>query len=161
MVVDLLAVVAASSVHPAERWIPGSVGLLLTGIPLVLLMRELARGYATYGWKSAPGKVVASRKVIRWPSHRIKNAFAEITYTYTVDGESRTGQRIRYGHGIEAGQGTADDLLRRFPTGAEIQVRYRGKESTLLPGPSRWLYLYLPLVAFIFGGILYGLMTGT
>lgn len=147
--------------HPAERWIPGSFGLLITGIPLLFLIRELIRGYLAYGWKKVPGEIIESKSEVRWPSHRVKHVFARIRYRYQVEGESRIGDLVRFGHAIEAGEGAAKKLLREYPVGREVQVRVRGKQSVLLPGPSGWLFIWIPLVAFIFGGILYGLISGT
>jgi len=158
---SFLAETAPPAPHWAERWIPGSVGLLITGIPLFFLLREVVRGFLTYGWATASAEITESQKVIRWPSHRFKNAYALISYRYEVNGESRVGNRIRFGGGIEAGEATADGLLRKYPLGSKTTIRYRGKESVLLPGPSGWLFVWIPLVGFIFGGIIYGLITGT
>ena len=157
----LAAVPATPTPHWAETWIPGSVGLLITGIPLFFLLREVIRGYLAYGWATAPAEITESRKIIRWPSHRIKNAYALISYRYEVNGQSRVGNRIRFGGGIEAGEATADGLVRKYPLGAKTTIRYRGEDSVLLPGPSGWLFVWIPLVGFIFGGIIYGLVTGT
>lgn len=147
--------------HWAERWVPGSIGLLITGASLAWLLRELVLGYASYQWPRAPGVIKASRNETHIPSHRTIHVFAKLTYTFTVDGEERWGNTVQFGHSIEAGKVRAREILAEYPAGKEVTIRYRGKYATLLPGPSTWLFVWTPLVAFVFGAILYALITGT
>jgi hypothetical protein len=147
--------------HWAERWVPGSIGLLITGASLAWLLRELVLSYASYQWPRAPGVIKASWNETRVPSHRTIHVFAKLSYTYTVDGEERLGNTFQFGHSIEAGKVRAREILAEYPAGTEVMIRYRGKYATLLPGPSTWLFVWTPLVAFVFGAILYALITGT
>lgn len=151
----------AAQQHWAERWVPGSVGLLLTGAPILLLVRLIILGNACRSWPTVPGVVTGSARVVRITSPRVKLVYAKVTYRYSVDGETRYGQNLRYGHSIEANSAIADRILADYPVGKEVSVRIRGRESVLLSGPSGWLFVYLPIAAFLFCGILYGLVTGT
>lgn len=147
--------------HWAERWVPGSIGLLITGSALAWLLWQLVLGFASYRWPSAQGVITESRRVERVPSNRVRHVFARISYRYMVDGVQWTGDTVRFGHTIDANGGVARKLLAEFPVGREVTVRYNGKRSTLLPGPSGWLYIWTPLVAFVFGAILNELLTGS
>lgn len=151
----------AAQQHWAERWVPGSIGLLITGAALVWLLSQLILGYAACRWPRAPGVITASWNETRVPSHRTIHVFAKLTYTFTVDGEERWGNTVQFGHNIEAGVLRARELLAEYPEGTEVVIRYRGKRSVLIPGPSTWLFVWTPLVAFVFGTILYALVTGT
>lgn len=147
--------------HWAERWIPGSIGLLISGIALIWLLGQLFLGYASYRWPKAQAIITDSRAVERMPSHRVRHVFAKISYRYSVDGVQRTGDTVRFGHSIDANAGVARKLLAEFPVGREVPVRFLGQRSVLLPGPSGWLYIWIPLVAFVFGAILTELLTGS
>lgn len=147
--------------HWAETWVPGSMGLLLTGLPLGFFVRELCLGFAAYTWPKVPAKIVSSQVIIRRPHARYKSGYARITYAYEVDGVKHTAERLKFGHFIEANVGVAANLVRRFPSGAETTVRVKGKWPTLQPGPSGWLFIWIPILAFVFGAILYELLTGT
>lgn len=147
--------------HWAETWVPGSIGLLITGAALAWLLKQLYLGFASFQWPRAPGVVSASWNEGHVPAHRSLHVFAKLTYTYIVDGEERWGDTVQFGHSIEAGVLRARQLLADFPEGTEVTVRYSGKRSVLLPGPSTWLFIWTPIVALIFGTILYELLTGT
>lgn len=147
--------------HWAETWVPGSIGLLLTGLPLGYFLRELFLGLAAYAWPKVPAKIASGRVVERLQRARYLSGYARITYVYEVDGVKHTSERIKFGHFIDANVGVAANLVRRFPSGAETTVRVKGKWATLLPGPSGWLFIWIPILAFVFGAILYELLTGT
>lgn len=157
---SILSVLLAQQ-HWAERWIPGSVGLLLTGTPIVLIVRQILLGYACHKWPTVPGVITSSERIVRVTSPRVRMVYARVSYRYEVNGETRLGQNLRYGHAIEANASTADRILAEYPVGREVNIRVKGQESVLLPGPSGWLFVYLPLLAFVFGAIVYALVTGT
>lgn len=147
--------------HWAETWVPGSIGLLLTGVPLAYSLRELCLGFAAYTWPKVPAKVVSSQVVVRRQRARYLSGQARITYTYEVDGVKETCERIKFGQFIEANLGIAEALVRKYPIGAQATVRVKGKWATLQAGPSGWLFIWIPILAFVFGAILYELLTGT
>lgn len=145
--------------HWAEVWIPGSVGLILTGAPICFLLRLIFLGFASRNWPTVPGKVIEARHIERRPSNRVLHGFARITVEYEIEGRLYRTTNLRYGHGIEANTLLAKDLIEAHPEGTEVNVHVRGKEAVLLPGPSGWLFIYVPLCLFVFGAILYGLIT--
>jgi len=150
-----------AAAHWAETWVPGSVGLMLTGIPLGFFLRELLLGIWAYSWPAVPAKVVSSKVIIRRQKARFLSGLARISYAYEVDGVKQTCERLKFGQFIEANVGVAQSLVRKYPSGSEATVRVRGKWATLMPGPSGWLFIWIPLLAFVFGAILYELLTGT
>lgn len=147
--------------HWAEVWIPGSVGLILTGTPICFLLRLIYLGFASRSWATVPGKVVEARHIERRPSHRILHGFARIAIEYELEGRLCRTTNLRYGHGIEANTGMAQKLIQAYPVGTEVEVRVNGNEAVLLPGPSGWLFIYLTLCMFVFGAILSSLIAGT
>lgn len=147
--------------HPAEVWVPGSVGLLITGLPLLWFIHLLVLGFLSYQWQEVPVTIVSSKVEYSKLRSRFRLGFARITYRYEQDAISRTSDVIRFGSGIEGNASIAQELIARYPAGAQTTARVRGRHATLLPGPSGWLFIYICLCAFIFSAIIYGIATGT
>lgn len=147
--------------HWAEIWVPGSIGLLLSGVPLFQFVRLMFLGWASLRWPTTTATITKSQIEERQLSPRVKLTFAKVAYRYEIAGDIRNSDHIRFGQFIEANAHVARSVVAKYPLGSTVNVRVSGSRSVLEPGSSGWLFLLIPLLAFLFGGVLYGLITGT
>ncbi len=125
-----------------------------TGLMLLGLGGQAIRdGRRSLAWPQAPGVVVLAAK--ERSGGRGVSFHAEIRYTYVVAGQAFAGQRLSYAR--TASGRRVDSILRQYPTGATVAVRYdpsRPGASVLEPGldPSAWLMPGIGAVLIFFGG---------
>ena len=112
-------------------------------------------------WRDAPGKVVASDVELRGGGatyNRSSYYVPLIRYTYVVNGQERTGARLRFGLVTARSRGAAAKMLAPYPAGAAVQVRYdpdNPDQSVLEPGRSsaNLLVAAIACVLVFLGGV--------
>lgn len=112
-----------------------TIGLVLLGIGAWLVWRERALGTASLTWPTAPGSIKMSH-VATHDADGIEKYIAEVTYDYTVGGQTYAGDRLRFGAYAGARQKAQQDVD-RFRVGMPVEVRYAPRQpqtSTLEAG---------------------------
>lgn len=140
----------------------GAFSLLLLVVGAVMLWQ----GSQSLGWEKTEGRVVtrsvrldrSSQRNRRFRNHEDRAHDVIVTYSYSVDGQSYTGQRYSFGRGTTAASGgtrakaraVADEL---YPSLTPIDVYYDPadpEQSVLSPG-LHWS-TFVPLaMAALFG----------
>jgi hypothetical protein len=96
---------------------------LLGGGFLFLGMRSLSAARASRLWPSTPGKVTSSQLMIggsrssRWYK-------AQVAYTFAVNGQSYTGEKVFFGDSRFRSRGKPESVVDRYREGAEVEVFY-------------------------------------
>ncbi|MBV9882837.1 MAG: DUF3592 domain-containing protein [Sphingomonadaceae bacterium] len=115
----------------------GLVGGLWAGLAH---RRASAQRAAAERWLSAPGKIVAADAVLRGGTqtyNRYSYYSPAVRYTYVVNGREREGNRLRFGMPSAKTRGGIEKMLKPYPVGATVQVRYNPDnpdDSVLEPG---------------------------
>lgn len=139
-----------------ERWLPATIGLLVTGVPTGWLLWQFGLAVLSRRWPTVRGTVVRSRVF----KHR-RGAVHDICYLYEVDGIAYEGSRVRFAGTLNRSTRYAEVTRDAYPSGSRVEVRYqpgRPERSTLEPRPARILWLWLPLGLFFAGSIAGALM---
>ena len=88
-------------------------------------------GKQSVSWPIVQGKMTHARAVPTTIQNRHKYRLS-VTYTYTIDGKSYTGDRITASDGYQKTLSSAKNILSKYPVGGEISVYY----SPTNPGSS-------------------------
>jgi hypothetical protein len=114
----------------------GLVGGLWSGL---VHRRASAQRAASERWLNAPGRIVAAE--VRRGGGTTSSHYAyyvpAVRYTYVVNGREREGTRLRFGMPSARSPGGVQAMLRPYPPGATVQVRYdpdNPDQSVLEPG---------------------------
>ncbi len=109
------------------------IAALLSGWWLFSRTRRL--GQAALSWPLATG-VVKSSEISEYKTKGGRQFMASVTYDYTVDGSTYSGNRLRFGHYAGA-KAAAEADVAKYPVGAPVEVRYdpqTPQTSVLEPG---------------------------
>lgn len=138
---------------------------LVVGGADVMIASQFIAASRSVSFPTAPGQVVSSEVESQRSSggggvgrgrtvHR-----AKISYTYTIGGQTYSGDRVRYAEWSSSSSGHAQSLVQRYPPGAPISVHYnpaRPEVSVIEPGlsdESRFVLVFLAPFNFILIGI--------
>lgn len=135
-----------------ERVVPGTVGLLVFGVPTAYLLWLCWAALASRRWPTAPGRVTRSVVVA---GHRHQARY-DVRYEYTVDGRAYTGERVRFGGALNMNRADALRTTMVYPAGRPVQVRHhprRPRVSTLESRVSGAVWVWLALGLFMVGAI--------
>lgn len=116
---------------------------------------------ASLTWPSVKGRVTETRlDASRKPKAKTTDYTALITYTYSVNGQSYTANRIRFGAEGENTRESQQSVLNRFPEGARVDVLYDPANpaiATLLTGRAAYQqagsYFGYTIIGLCFVGI--------
>ncbi len=93
---------------------------------------------ASLSWPSVKGRITETRlDATRKPKAKNTDYTAILSYTYSVSGQSYSGNRIRFGAEGENTRESQQAILNRFPEGARVDVFYdpaNAVSATLLTG---------------------------
>ena len=126
---------AANPEKPIYIGVLSVLGLASLLIGLWLFRRVRALGRAALSWPSASGVVKAS-EIADYKTKGGRQFMAKVTYDYAVDGQTFSGDRLRFGHYAGA-KAAAEADAAKYPVGAPVEVRYDPKKpqtSVLEPG---------------------------
>jgi hypothetical protein len=108
---------------PGLFFVIGSV-LLFLGLRNVYLANESRH------WLKTEGTILSS--TVRHDSTRKSGNFrAEVTYAYTAEGASFTGDRVSFGSFGTSGVAHADAIVARYPKNSKVTVFYSPREPSL------------------------------
>ena len=137
----------------------GSIGfsaLLVDGILLGIIFFTQRKVAEASTWPSALGTVTSST-VERRSSGDGYSYYPVVDYIYQVIGQSYQGNRIM--PGPEVGGSGAQNIVARYPAGAQVMVYYdpnKPSESVLersLPGYIKWLWVTVVLTDLFLCGL--------
>ena len=84
---------------------------------------SLQKAKAAEHWPTTPGEVVASDFVEDSDSDGTTYR-AKVSYTYSVNGQEFTSERIAFGYSGSSGHGYHYDIHKELPVGTRLAVRY-------------------------------------
>ncbi|MBN1808753.1 MAG: DUF3592 domain-containing protein [Planctomycetes bacterium] len=125
----------------------------------------VAKAKASAGWPSAKGRIerssLDSRRTrstdSRGHGRETTSYYADIMYSYTVDGRKYSGGKVRYG-ASSTSRAAADKLVEKYRAGEDVDVYYdpaKPEESVLEPGAVWQSYLMLGIgILLAIGGLL-------
>jgi hypothetical protein len=88
-------------------------------------------------WPTTVGTIKSSRVEIGRDADSFKTYRARIVFNYSVCATSYTGKTVFFGDEVNLRQARAEELVKRFPVGAEVDVFYnpiRPDIGILVPG---------------------------
>ncbi len=128
--------------------------LLLGGGLLFVGVRSMRAARASRAWPATQGTIVSSEL---FTSGRGKSRWykAQISYTFTVSGQSYTGQRVFFGDSRSSNMGREQKVVDRYQAGAPVEVFYdpqQPQEAVLerRTGGTNLTYLILGSVLLVF-----------
>lgn len=151
--------------HPAwmDKLFP--IVFYLSGIGVIIFgARELSSGISSKDWKSTQGSVIESQVVDKGHTSKSKgkNYKPVIMYSYTVDGETFTSDRILFGMAsfstiFKSGSQRSREWVSKYPEGSTVSVMFDPSEpsqSTLNTGShfTAWIAPSIG-IAFLAAGI--------
>ena len=115
----------------------------------------LAKAWASKGWPTAPGTVVASsveRQENRRSGRTSVTYHAGIRYQFQVGGTTFDGNRVAYGDYGSSSASHARGIVDRYPMGRSVTVHYKpgGPEECLLDPGLKGQTFVLPGIGLIF-----------
>ena len=154
--------------HPA--WMDKLFPVVFTIAGLALLIigsQTLFDGFSSKSWETTEGVIVESRLLDKGSGSGKKsnrrNYEPLVVYSYTIDGEYLTSDRIlfgmsSYGTFLKSGEIRSREWIRRYPKGAKVSVSYDSKDprkSSLNTGAhfTAWVAPAMGIV-FLFLGLL-------
>ncbi|MFH2052469.1 MAG: DUF3592 domain-containing protein [bacterium] len=94
-------------------------GLVLGGFG----MNRYKMGKASEGWPTVTGTIISSRTQTRQTDG--KNEYMpSLSYSYTVEGRNLVGSRITASEVYQKNRQSAEEIVRRYAVGTEVQVHY-------------------------------------
>ena len=116
--------------------------LLIGAVTLYFTGSNPLQAYASTSWPVAQGKIEQSVVKASYSSagsrtFRPETYKAEVDYRYTVAAVSFVGHRVAFGDYGSSDPTDAEEVVSRYPTGSNIEVRYdpaSPEESVLDPG---------------------------
>lgn len=134
-----------SKQHPAwmDKLFP--IVFFLAGVGLLAFgSREVSSGFSSKNWKTTQGVVIESQVVDKGHSSKSKgkNYKPVIVYSYTVDGDVFTSDRILFGMAtfgtlFKSGSERSREWVSQYPEGAAVTIAFNPSEpsqSTLTTG---------------------------
>ncbi len=121
---------------------------LIGAIVLLFGMRHFGHARASLDWPVADAVITASEVVRSRSSNDSGPTYRpEVSYDYSVDGASLSGDRISFGGAVSSSnQSWARSVVARYPVGGQVQVRYHPDDPSLVvlePGMN-WAVWLLP-----------------
>lgn len=110
-------------------------------------IRDGFRAYTSTGWPSVKGEVIASEVEKRRNGNSKTYSytyFALVTYTFSIDGEPRTQNRLSYGNVGKGEPEHATEVASAYPVGKQVTVYYMESNpeiSVLEPGVTAATFL--------------------
>ncbi len=154
-----------SKQHPAWMDMLFPIAFFLAGVGLLVFgSQELSSGYSSKDWKTTQGVVIESRVVDKGHSSKSKgkNCKPAIVYSYSVDQNTFTSDRILFGMAtfttiFKSGSERSREWVSKYPEGAAVAVAFNPSEpsqSTLNTGAhiTAWIAPVMG-VAFLSAGL--------
>lgn len=121
---------------------------------LVFGLRSLGHARASTEWPVAEGVITAAEVVRKRGSGDSGPTYRpDISYDYTVDGTTLSGDRVHFGGAVStSNQGWARGIVARYPVGHQVQVRYSPEDPALAvlePGVT-WVVWLMPGIGALF-----------
>jgi hypothetical protein len=164
--------------YESNRRKPQKVGLIARIFPwpfllvgLVVLgwgLRNLTKAAQSDDWPTAEGQIVSSEVRTSRNSSSGKNGSsgpsyrADISYRYSVNGASYTGDRVAYGDYGSGNPSHAREIVDRYPAGRDVKVYHdpeKPAECVLEPGTKPQAFI-LPTVGAVFALVGFGMLIG-
>lgn len=134
--------------------------LAFDGIVFALMLYQVFASSVTRSWPTTMGRVLSSK--VSQNNNDVKYGVTpEVTYTYEVDGKKHKSESILRGGISSRGRKYSEEVVARYPKGAEVTVYYNPQNPSeaclerysLAKAPEwKWLAagaLTLPLVAVL------------
>ena len=121
----------------------------LVGFALVLGgvgMHRYNVGKESVSWPTTKGVITSSRAQPTTTENNRREFRLSVSYTYSVEGKSYTGNRITASDMYEKTKSAAENRLKRYPTGGEVSVYYDSANpgtSVLESGLQKNVYMLL------------------
>ena len=133
--------------------------LLPGAVILFFGLRSYQESRASQDWPSVEGEIRSSEVVSSRSSEGGRTYRAEVTYRYTVDGVSYTGDRIQASTISSSSGSRASAMHRKYPKGKSVKVFYnpeRPDRALLEPGASMGAILMSSLggLFFVMGSLM-------
>ena len=132
--------------------IAGVVMLIIGGI-------LLSKALDSADWPTAPGRIISSKVGSREEtrdsssgSRRVTMYFADVRYSYNVEGAGCTSERVSFGEPDSNTSGPARSIVNAYPAGKEVLVHYnpdKPSEAALQAG-AKWTAYLLPGMGILF-----------
>jgi len=127
--------------------------MLTGGLTLLLGLNEMIAAQKSAKWPAVPGTVKSSG--VEWSndgdSHDADSAYAKVIYTYRLDGDLHTSDKVLYGDYGSGDSSHADSIASQYKPGQAVTVYYDPADpstAVLKPGINGGC-LFLP----VFGGV--------
>lgn len=134
--------------------------LAFDGIVFALMLYQVFASSVTRSWPTTTGRVLASK--VSQKNNDVKyGPTPDVTYAYEIDGKKYKGKTILRGGISSRGRKYSQEVVARYPKGAEVTVYYNPQnpseacleQYSLTKAPEwKWLAagtLTLPLVAVL------------
>lgn len=141
--------------------IMGFAFIAVGAIISAFLVSKLFKAIQSHQWPYAWGQIdnASTRDVVvQSPGERVgghKSTQVDYTYTYEVNDQKYSGQRVTFSDQMVKTAGSLDKLLRDYSDGQQVKVYYNPADpafSVLKPGPT--VYNFTPFItAFLFLGV--------
>ena len=136
-------------------WIVFSSIFVVAGVVMMGFgFNSLSKASDSESWPSAEGVVISSEVVTHHHNGGDRSYSPEILYDYVVNGESLSGNSIKFGVGWTAGE--ARRYVNKYRAGKTVKVYYNVEdpsEAVLEPGVdfSTWTFPLLGALIALFG----------
>lgn len=142
----------AVKIMGAAFMVAGLVMLMIGGI-------LLSKALDSADWPTAPGRIIASevgsRRELRDSSSGSRSVtmyYADIRYSYSVEGADYTSERVSFGEPDSNTSGPARSIVKAYPAGKEVLVHYNPDKPTeaVLQAGAKWTAYLLPGMGILF-----------
>lgn len=103
---------------PLDQLIPGTIGILIFGIPTLYLVWLLLLALQSRSWKSTSGTIIFSMA----RRTRSRQASVSVTYRYQIDDTTYTGKTVYFGSFLNASASNARETAARYRSGSTLPV---------------------------------------
>ncbi len=141
-----------------SQFIVSLVGLVLFGGAAAALGWVWLRSLLSRRWPTTPGQVKSVELVL--PLHNRLQGRASVLYHYTVNAQTYSGSRVRFGDWLIYSSFVAREIAGRYPQGRRVTVHYNPRnpqDATLEPAVATVLMMWLGIMLFGFTTIVWAL----
>ncbi len=104
------------------------VVILIAAVFGFILYAASQKNKAAAAWPTVPGKIVSSEVQTLRSSENGLSYEANIVYTYTVDGQALTGNKVNFSAFRSTNKAEPQKKVDAYPAGAEVTVHYNPKK---------------------------------
>jgi len=98
---------------------------VIGGIFWLIISASAKKNKEAASWPQVPGKIISSEvQAVRDPQDNTFSYEPNIVYTYTVDGQTLTGNRVHFTAFRSTSKAKPQQTVDKYPAGADVTVHY-------------------------------------